>query len=304
MGDEPPPYIPSPNRENNNNPSAPPAYFQSLSGDQSKGVDWRLNSATNPSGSHSGYTDGYRPAPSGPSAPTFSEVRTDSSSKGIDWSLNRRPEPPARTVTRPNYTNHPASRHPVYPGIHGHGSQGHGSHGHPSEKLETVRGVYPAVLNTPVPQDLSNSNTFTRWKLEFSRHYPGAKMSRDTPSILKVEIPKNRAFPVVGHATCPDCFDHGPHQTQHVKKKDGILSTKKLPGQKCRRCFKLTYFIHSDEVAEERLPRDKPPPYTNRPSQIGFNRQGLEDYGHGWGSSEDGHGWNPGEGDGHGWGRT
>ena len=31
-----------------------------------------------------------------------------------------------------------------------------------------------------------------------------------------------------GHATCPDCFDNGPHQTQFVKKKDGILSVKKV----------------------------------------------------------------------------
>ena len=45
---------------------------------------------------------------------------------------------------------------------------------------------------------------------------------------VQVEIPKNRAFPVMGHATCPDCFDNGPHQTQNFKKKDGLLSVKKV----------------------------------------------------------------------------
>ena len=44
----------------------------------------------------------------------------------------------------------------------------------------------------------------------------------------QVEIPINRAFPVLGHATCPDCFDGGPHERSIIKKKDGIISVKKV----------------------------------------------------------------------------
>lgn len=292
--DRPPSYGPSPA---NSGPSAPPAYFQSHPGDRTKGIDWSLNSRPS--------NHGNAERGSAPSAPSYSEVRAGTSSKGVDWSLNR-PEAPARTVSRTNP--------PLYPGPSPHLPVNPGSRDLNYPRVMTraasspnvqgsaaVRSKYPVVSNSTPPQD--PSCRFAWWKTEFSRHYPGAKLSRDTPSILKMEIPKNRAFPPVGHATCPDCFDHGPHQTQYVKKKDGILSYKKLPAQKCRRCFKLVYFIHSNDLAEDHLPRDKPPPYTNRPSQIGFSRQTLDDFGHGWGSSEDGHGWDPGEGEGHGWGR-
>lgn len=52
----------------------------------------------------------------------------------------------------------------------------------------------------------------------------------------------NRAFPVLGHATCPDCFDGGPHQISTIKKKDGIISVKKV--DYCRIIFiDITNFI-------------------------------------------------------------
>ncbi|KAL5265703.1 hypothetical protein ACHWQZ_G006421 [Mnemiopsis leidyi] len=285
MGDEPPPY-----EHTNNSPSAPPAYFQSLPGEETKGIDWSLNTSPRPSPRYIA-----RPAPS---APPISEAGTSSSSKCIDWSLNT-PQPPTRTVSRPNNSGYPgSSSHPVYPG-----SRAQPSSHQPSPGSSKRRGGNPAV--SKIGSGPEPTNPFLKWKTEFSRHYPGAKFSRDTPSILKVEIPKNRAFPVMGHATCPDCFDNGPHQPQNVKKKDGLLSVKKLPAQKCRHCSKLVYFVHSDNLVEDHLPRDKPPPYTNRPSQIGFNNNpySAHNFGHGWGSGEEGHGWDPGEGEGHGWGR-
>jgi hypothetical protein len=44
----------------------------------------------------------------------------------------------------------------------------------------------------------------------------------------QVEVPKNRAFPVMGHATCPDCFDLGPHTKTYIKLKSGLFSHKKV----------------------------------------------------------------------------
>lgn len=159
---------------------------------------------------------------------------------------------------------------------------------------------YPAVPNYAVP-----SNPFTLWKEQFSRNYPDSKMSRDTPSIMKVEVPKNRAFPVMGHATCPDCFDLGPHTKTYIKLKSGLFSHKKHPAQTCRSCHKLAYFIQTSEIALDPAPTHQPPPYVNAAphtvlhSQPFSGRGGARTGGHGWSNAEQGHGWNDGEG--HGW---
>lgn len=218
---------------------------------------------------------GDPPPYTGP-APSAPPLSPNNHGQGKGWSINIPPQPSYNPQHRP-----------TYPGP---------STGQPSYQIQTPS--YPAVPNHAVP-----SNTFTVWKANFDRYYPDSKMSRDTPSIMKVEMPKNRAYPVMGHAACPECFHLGPHTKTHIKLKSGIFSSKKHPAQKCNSCYKLVYFIQTSEIALDPAPTHRPPPYVNAAPHTVLHSQPLGGRGgaggHGWSDAEQGHGWNDGEG--HGW---
>jgi len=210
-----------------------------------------------------------------PSAPPLSPNPSHGQIKGTGctWSISCAPQP-----------SHNPQHSPAYPG----------TSNAPVYQLQTSS--YPAVPNHAVP-----SNPFNKWKSCFDKYYPDSKMSRDTPSIMKVEMPKNRAYPVIGHAACPECFDLGPHTKTTIKLKSGFLSSKKHPAQKCKSCYKLVYFIQTSQIALDPAPTHRPPPYVNISTHSPLHAQpGSTRGGHGWSDAEQGHGWNDGEG--HGWG--
>lgn len=224
---------------------------------------------------------------------------------------SQRDDPPPYSGPAPPYTTtYTVPSAPPLPPDHGHGKWtirpiNHSDpqpphnprHSPTSSNVATYQiqtASYPAIPNHAVP-----ANPFIKWKTQFERHYPDSKMSRDTPSIMKVEVPKNRAYPVMGHAACPECFDLGPHTKTSIKLKTGLFSSKKHPAQKCRSCYKLVYFLQTNHTALDPAPTHRPPPYANTVPTVSHNTAPVLHSGHGWSDAEQGHGWNDGEG--HGW---
>eukprot|EP00116_Pleurobrachia_bachei_P008274 sb/3468536/ len=205
-----------------------------------------------------------------------------SHSKGIDWSLNTADHSaPASAPVKDDLApgagtkginwslNSNPGQPPQYPGNH--------SNHYPGNHSNTQPPQYP------------------------SYEYPGPAHPHP-----QVEIPKNRAFPVMGSASCPECFDIGPHQATTCRVKTGFFSSVKEPAQVCRKCRKTCYFVRSIAVVpDDMIPStNRPPPYTNSPRAVPrVSRVGDTVPGHGWPSPKDdsAHGWDPGDRSGHGW---